>query len=228
VSLLALLHAQASAGQPILIEEGPSGEDSAVYAAFPFLARGDYPTLYAFTAFDGGVDHSFRTFMRFDLSQEIAPGACVGLAELSVIYAFDGVQPPGTGGGGGPVTTPGSLQCRPILSSWGEATATWANQPSVGAPEDVISGLAAFGEYRCDITGMVRGWVDGSLANHGVALFSDTERALGFHSFEANQPADVKTAILVTLADDPQACPEPAWAAPIAILALLSWKRLRS
>lgn len=215
--MLVALHGTAAAGDPIWIEEGPDGQDTSVYAAFPALVRGDYPTLYAFTAEDSGVDHSFRTFLRFDPSQEIAPGECIARAELSLVYAIEGVQP----GVGVPVTEPGELECRPVLAGWDEMSMNWTNQPPVASAVDVVTGIDALGEYRCDVTSLVQGWVDGSLANYGVALFSSTRRGLGFYSFEATQPPDLKSAIAVELAD-PLACPEPAAGAAALALACLA------
>jgi hypothetical protein len=114
---------------------------------------------------------------------------------------------------------PGEVECRQVRGSWREMEMTWNNQPSVGPAEDVITGIEAKGRYSCEITSMFQEWVDGERPNHGIALFSDTELGVGMNSFEAGGSAP-KNLLVVTFADDPQACPEPAAAAAAALAAL--------
>jgi len=212
----------AVAADPILID---SGEDTAVYRFLPAIARGSYPTLYAFTLQDAGQDHDFRTFLRFYPMPDLS-GACVASAEVYVYYGFDFA---GFGSGG---TGPGVLTCSPVLAPWSAASATWNNQPPIGAPTGAVENITAYDFLACDVTATVQAWADGA-PDYGIALSSPTDRVMGFYAFDAFGPGsqldpNLKPALVITLADDPQACPEPAWAAPVAIAALLSWKRRHS
>jgi hypothetical protein len=207
----------AVAADPIVVA---SGDDTAVYRFLPDLARGTYTTLYAFTLEDAGQPHDFRTFVRFDPLPNLA-GACVESATAYVYYAFD------SSGFGTGENVPGTLTCEPILEPWSGATATWNNQPSTGEPTGTVTGITSFGYLACDVTPTAQAWADGS-PNYGVALSSPTSRAMGFYSFEAQVDPFIRPALAITLADDPQACPESAWAAAVAIVALLSWKQRHS
>jgi hypothetical protein len=208
----------AGAADPILIE---SGEDTAVYRFLPGIARGSYTTLYAFTLVDAGQHHDFRTFLRFYPRPDLT-GACVESAEVYVFYGFEFE---GFGSGG---TEPGVLTCSPVLAPWSAATATWNNQPPIGDPTGMVENITAHDFLACDVTATVQAWADGA-PDYGIALSSPTDRVMGFYSFEATgvDPA-LRPALAITLADDPQACPEPAWAAAAAVAALLSWKRRHS
>jgi MYXO-CTERM domain-containing protein len=222
--VVALACLESAAGETILITEGSGGHDTAVYAFIPSLVRGDYPTLYAFSASEDGQDHSFRSFLRFDVAQEIEPGACIEEAELSLYYAVDVPSEFGT-----VPDEPGDFDCRPVLQSWNEMGTTWSSQPSVGSVVGSASGIDAYGYYGCDVTSIVQDWSAGRLANNGIAVSSNGERGIGFYSFEANVNAALKAALIVTFADDPRACPEPAApvAAALAALGAVAARRRR-
>lgn len=213
----ALLPGLASAADPVLIE---SGEDTAVYRFLPNLARGDYSTLYAFTLDDGGQQHDFRTFLRFDPLPGLA-GACVEYAAVYVYYGFDF-----TGFGSGE-DVPGTLTCEPVLAPWVEATTTWNNQPPIGAATGSVTGITAFDYLECDVTAVVQSWADGG-PDHGIALSSPTGRVMGFYSFEAQVDPVLRPALAITVADDPLACPEPVGAVtPVACAALAALRARR-
>lgn len=215
----AALPRHAVAAEPVFIE---TGDDTAVYRFLPNIARGAYTTLYAFTLQDAGQNHDFRTFIRFDPLPGLA-GACVESALVYVYYGFD-FTGFGTGGSG-----PGVLTCSPVLAPWSEASTTWNNQPPIGAPTGSVANITTYDFLACDVTATVQSWADGA-PDYGVALSSPTDRVMGFYSFEAGPPIDpvLRPALAITLADDPQTCPEPTWVAPVAIAALLSWKRRHS
>jgi hypothetical protein len=222
--LLAALAPIASRAETILIEPGVSdGEDTAVYHFIPFLARGDYPSLYAFTIAEDNQAHDFRTFLHFDLPEELL-GACVEQSDVYVYYGFD------SSGFGTGENVPGTLTCEPVLAAWDEMTMTWNSQPAIGAPLDTVTDITAFGLLSCDITPLAQAWLDGE-PNYGVALSSPTARAMGFYSSEAGSPVlqEQKPALAITIADDPQACPEPASAAAFATAAgALAVRRTRN
>jgi hypothetical protein len=208
----------ASAHEPIVIQPGAEGEDTAVYHFLPFLARGDYPTLYAFTIAEDNQAHDFRTFLRFPIPAELA-GACLESAEVFVYYGFD------ASGFGSGENVPGTVLCEPVLAAWTEAAMTWANQPPIGDALDAIENVTSFRFLGFDVTALAQSWVDGA-PNYGVALSSPTARGMGFYSFEAQVDALLRPALSITVADDPQACPETAAAVPAA-LAVLAIQRVR-
>lgn len=218
-----LLSAPIGGAETILIEPGPEGQDTAVYHFQPFLTRGDRTTLYAFTISLDDQAHDFRTFVKFDLPEGLE-GACVEEAKVLLVYAFD------SSGFGTGENVPGTLTCEPVLASWDEMTMTWANQPPIGAPLDVVTDITSFQSLAFEVGPLVQSWIDGA-PNHGVAIRSPTTRAVGFYSFEAGPPVDpaLRPALAITLAEDPQACPEPAgsWPAAIALLAGIARKRAR-
>lgn len=219
-ALLSPLTAGAAfAADPIAIEPGPEGEDTAVYRFLPNLARGDNASLYAFTFADGPQNHDFRTFLRFDLPPGL-DGICLEKAEVFVFYGFDFT----TFGAGQNV--PGTLQCAGVLAGWSEATMTWNNQPPIGAATGTITGIGDFQFLACDVTPLVQSWIEGA-PNHGIALTSPTGRVMGFYSFEAQVDPLLRPALVITPADDPLACPEPAAGAAAALVALGSLRSRR-
>jgi hypothetical protein len=211
----------ARAADPILIEPGPAGLDTAVYRFLPDSPRDpDSPSLYAFTNAGESGNHDFRSYLRFDLPESLA-GACLEKAEIYVFYGFE------FSGFGAGENVPGVLWCEPVLSAWSETGMTWNAQPARGAPVDVIEGIDAFGYLACDVTSLAQGWVDGA-PNHGIALSSPTGRVMGFYSFEAQVDPVLRPALAVTLAGDPLACPEPgravAGVAAVLVAAMRRWR----
>lgn len=58
-----------------------------------------------------------------------------------------------------------------IASWWSETGATWNTQPTYGEGYGSASiEHASFGWYSFDVTNLVRGWVNGSFSNYGVAI----------------------------------------------------------
>lgn len=211
-ALLALPIA-ARATEPILLEPGPAGRDTAVYRFLPDSPRDpDSPSLYAFSSVSASGAHDFRSFVHFEMPADLG-GVCVEKAELFVFYGF------AFSGFGEGDDAPGTLLCEPVLADWSEAGMTWNTQPPRGAAVDVIEGIESFGYLACDLTGLVQAWLDGA-PNFGVALSSPTGRVMGFYSFEAQVDPVLRPALAITPADDSFACPEPAAAGGIALTAL--------
>jgi hypothetical protein len=181
--LLALLLGAAlpaSADRLVQVRPGPEGEDVAAYGFFPSLMRGNYDTLYAFSATgETGANHSMETFIEFPVGPGfLGPNEVVKLAELRVAYSFDFDQ------FGNSNDEPGSLSCSVVTAPWDEATLVWNNKPPFAAPFQTITGITALGPLAFDVTAVVQGWATGAIPNHGVALTSASERVLGFYSFE--------------------------------------------
>lgn len=201
-----------AAAELVVLRPGPEGEDVAPYAFLPGSLRGSNPNLWATTTSLDGQDHSFITYLRFELPTDlVGPGEQVGEAMLTVVYAIDEV---GFGEGS---DVPGVLECRPVASPWSENSVTWLAQPAFGPPVDVIEGIEALGPLSFDVTGLVADWVDGVRPNHGFALTNPTSRLMGFFSFEAS----VDPLFRASLAIDVVPAPEPG-AAPSALAALVA------
>lgn len=170
----------ASADRLVRVRPGAEGKDVAAYTFFPSLARGNYDTLYAFSADDeNGLEHRMQTFLEFPVGPGLlGPNETIKLAELRVFYAFDFDQ------FGNSNDEPGTMSCHPVTQAWNETAVTWNSRPAFGAPIQTLSGINALGVLRFNITSLALGWATGAVANHGVALTSESERVLGFYSFE--------------------------------------------
>ena len=196
------------------------GEDTAPYSFLPSLARGGHPTLYAYHLAADGGEHSFETYLRFELPPDLlGPDEEIGMALLYVDYALEEAS---FGEGS---DEPGMLECRPVTSPWTEMGVTWASRPSYGEPVDVVEGIQALGPLSCDVTELVQAWVDGA-PNYGIALTNPTARILGFYSFDA--PAEIPPAQLPALFIEVVPAPEPAaGAGALAAIAALWAVRAR-
>ena len=109
-----------------------------------------------------------RLHLQFGLPQELS-GATVVFAELRV-----------------PVVSviPDSsalmLQCNPLAISWNPDEVTWDNlgdslTPEIISEDGTVFATSATGEQEAyfDITNIVRGWQDSSLANNGMLLYCE-------------------------------------------------------
>ena len=209
VAPLALLPLLASA-ETFLIQ---SGQDSAPYAFLPDLPRGFHNTAYAFTNNLDNTDHSFEYYIQFDLPPELsAPETVVDHAFAWVYYGFDFILFGDTTGENG------AIDCREVLEPWSQTNLTWNNRPAVGPVFDGWADVTERGMYWCDVTNLVRGWVDGAKPNNGIAITSDELRVIGFWTFDDGTVSpNFKPSLLV------ETVPEPTTAvALIAGVCLLS------
>jgi hypothetical protein len=53
---------------------------------------------------------------------------------------------------------------------WGEDTVNWGSQPTWGAPSVALSVASGSGDRVWNVTALLQGWLDGSLANRGLAV----------------------------------------------------------
>jgi hypothetical protein len=178
---LALCCARAAA-ESVLIQPGPAGADVAPYAFIPSLPRGQYDTAYAFSSTVDGIPHDFQYFVKFDLPAGLGGEVQYAYAWFYYGFGFDGF------GGGGSDTVPGEIRCHPVLGPWQEDTVTWNRRPSVGPPAYVHAPITGFGTVFCKLTDLVQAWLDGTRANHGIAVTSTSRRVIGMFTFEANLP----------------------------------------
>jgi uncharacterized repeat protein (TIGR01451 family) len=101
-----------------------------------------------------------RSFIRFDTSAMPA-GTSIGRATL-YLYLNSSYDFPDRSR---------TLMVYRVTSSWTESGLTWNTQPSIG--EAYGSALVTHGDwgwYAFDITGLVRGWLNGTWSNHGLVV----------------------------------------------------------
>lgn len=115
-------------------------------------------------------------FVRFDLSA-LPPAAAIARASLR-LYASQ-------------VLNTGTLEVRPALSAWDEATLTHATAPSLGAVS--ASAIISSGDEKkfilIDVTSTVQQWMSGALANNGFALLPSLSTVLRV-SFDSKESPD--------------------------------------
>ncbi len=142
--------------QNITIQPGPAeGKDSYATIFYPDSNAPDSQVLLMGNWTD-------KTYLKFDLG--ILPvGAVITNAALNLYQWF----------------TYGSsnftVGVHNVTQSWAESAITWNNQPTYSdIPENTIfvtSGAIAWRSWN--ITSLVQGWQDGSIANYGVVLAGD-------------------------------------------------------
>ena len=148
----------------VLQPNAAAGKDAAVYENLPGTNYGNDVKVWV----DGsGVTMDLRSYLQFDVSSipstNVVTGASLGL------YYYDNA-------GGSVAGTVGAYR---VISNWDEALITWNSQPSsAAASEDVVTVPAAHTDsfIYWSIDNLVRGWVEGSMANYGVKL-ADTDES---------------------------------------------------
>jgi hypothetical protein len=112
----------------------------------------------------GEFQPTYRTFIRFDLAN-IPSNAVVNSASLRLnLQSFSG-------------TGALAVEARLVLATWSETSITWNNQPArsstVTTTTSVGTTIGIF--YNFTLTSLVQSWVNGTFANHGVALQAQNE-----------------------------------------------------
>ncbi|MFC5833981.1 DNRLRE domain-containing protein [Nonomuraea insulae] len=114
-----------------------------------------------------------RSLVQFDLAGVVPAGTVIDKAELGLYYDQTLTA---TG------TTAVPLEARAVTSAWEESTATWN---SINAAMGEVAGTATYQPPQASLwhaypmTGLVRGWVDGSKPNHGVMVKAVNESVAG-------------------------------------------------
>ncbi len=109
----------------------------------------------------------YRSLLQFDLSS-IPPGCTIEKADLLLSLYRNEVQ-------SGIV----NVSVHRLLNRWMEYASSWMNQPPLSASLD---GSIAFesnsipGIHSIDVSNLVRGWYDGSIANNGLLLVGCEEQ----------------------------------------------------
>ena len=118
-----------------------------------------------------------RVYIQFDLS-ELPAGTVSSQVSKATLVLF-----PNT------VNSAGSFDLFRITSSWNEGSLTFNNAPTLAGTADAtgVSVTSANAFVTLDVTAIVKNWVDGVLANNGVALAPSVGSAINvfFDSKEA-------------------------------------------
>ncbi|NOZ06071.1 MAG: DNRLRE domain-containing protein [Chloroflexi bacterium] len=123
-----------------------------------------------------------RILVRFDLSA-IPAGSTITSAYLDLQRVFNQVSAASI--------TARNYYVWPdiVLSSWGEKTVTWDNQPATKYLSDPASDTNAGGaSTRWNVTNIVRNWVEDGHVNYGILLRGDgdTEDSYAYYSRQTN------------------------------------------
>ena len=180
-SLFAFACAALMTAPAVLSAQAPPTDDAYVLSTTPSTNYGNLPNLL--------VGTKGTAYVRFNLSS-IPLGPTVAKATLRLFV--------------NKVVTAGSVDVHQLNSSWTESAVTEANAPSKGASVDggrhtgITTSMANdFVEF--DVTALAQKWLNGSLANNGVAI-SMTSSA-GSFSFDSKESTGTghEPELLVTL-----------------------------
>ena len=160
------------------------GKDTYVYAASPENTHGS--DTYLFAGRESGSE-TCRSYIQFDLDA-IPSGAVVTDAELGLYY----INSVGTG-----LSLIGAYE---VTSAWDDETMNWHGKPDSATNSEDVNTMAeaiTFDWEYWDIDDLVQGWIDGSIANHGVVIKSVDETDEGaykaFYSSEWGTDAVKRT-----------------------------------
>lgn len=136
--------------------------DAMTFTAAPTTNLGNAEFIGAANGYGPGLD-SANSYLQFSLST--LPNGIVGSqisrATLSLFVSS--------------VISGGSIDVYRINSLWNEALITQLSAPSLGAPEYFGLSIGS-GDLNqtvsVDLTTLVRGWVDGTIPNYGIAISS--------------------------------------------------------
>jgi hypothetical protein len=153
--------------QTVTIQPGAAeGKDAEVFSGVPEINYGSV------SVFEVGNDSGSmaRTYIRFSLP-DIPATAVVTDAELYLWYLIS--------------TTPTAttVNAYQVTAAWAENTITWEEQPTYdtmvqGSAPIPASATSDFVIWELEVA-LVEGWIDGSIANHGLVLIDAAEETSG-------------------------------------------------
>ena len=179
--LLAFACAALMAAPVALSAQAPPSDDAYVLSTTPSANYGAQPNLL--------VGSKGTAYVRFNLAS-IPAGPTVAKATMRLYVNR--------------VVTPGSLDVYQLNSAWTEAGVTKASAPAKGASVDGgkhtgITAAMANDFVEFDVTALAQKWLNGSLANNGVAIgMTSVAGSFSFDSKEATGTGH-EPELLVTL-----------------------------
>src|SRR5437899_702250 len=109
------------------------------------------------------VGQGFRTFVKFDLSTLPAGTTGNNVAKATLwVYVSK-------------VSTPGSVDLVRVISPWSESTVTFNSAPSMDGAQAIAVPVTVTNSFlTIDVTALVKDWLNGVIANNGVAFVANT------------------------------------------------------
>ncbi|MFT3786602.1 MAG: DNRLRE domain-containing protein [Tepidisphaeraceae bacterium] len=222
---MTLLCSSSTQAAPATLSGTAVTTDGFIYS-FNFLATNtmDQLAVYYPTTLAAGVNpsglHNIRSLMKFDLT-----GVSFNPAtEKATITVTNTASPFGDNPSAAYPVTVGAYG---ITSAWSTSTTTWLSQPTIAATHaDAQVFSSPSGTTTFDISGLMDGWVNGSVANNGVMFISESGPVVSqagtvFPSFLASRAASGQPVLAIV------ALPEPATMAGLAIAGLALLRRTR-
>jgi hypothetical protein len=139
------------------------------------------------------IDAKYRTFLKFDLS-EFEPNE-IESAKLLINESSCGSFYSG-----------GDLTLHRVTASWSGASATWANQATIGSSIATSSGSSCGDWLSIDITTAAQNWASGSWQNYGLRVQGDESEEDTDRYFDATDGANAPFLLI----NDDEFDPEPS------------------
>ena len=152
-------------------QSGPPAADVLSYSSTPNENYGSYPSIFVQK---GSV--TSRSYIKFNLGT-LPAGVNVSKATLRLFV--------------NQIAAPGSFDVYQLNSTWSESTLTYNNAPALGTSatgnHPVAFTSSSLNQFIViDITALVQGWMNGSIANDGLALaVTTTSGSVSFDSKES-------------------------------------------
>lgn len=152
-------------------QSGPPSADVLTYSNTPNTNYGTYTSLFVQK---GSV--TSKSYIKFNLGT-LPSGVNVSKATLRLFVDQ--------------VAAPGSFDVYQLNGAWGESTLTYNNAPALGTSatgnHPIAFTSSTLNQFIViDITALVQGWMNGSIANNGVALgLTTSSGAVAFDSKES-------------------------------------------
>jgi len=140
--------------ETLILQPGSEGKDADVDEEYPNTNTGSYSGLYVgyYTV------ARWRAYLQFDLSPNPLPANAVVTNAYLRLYQYYG-------------TGSLSVGVYQVTSNWAENSITWNNQPSSASTAEDFYTISSSSTWRYwHVDDLVKGWLDGSIANYGVLV----------------------------------------------------------
>lgn len=154
LAALGLTAAMVAGSCNAIADTAKPSDDTYLNSASPAQVNGATTSQFVRNVGTGGTRHAL---LRFDLGA--FPAGPIQKATLRLWIRM--------------VDDPGTVQIFSIQSAWTEDTVSWNTPPTLGATPIASLAVAAVNDdnyVSVDLTSQVQAWLDGSAANHGIAL----------------------------------------------------------
>ncbi|MCC6337317.1 MAG: DNRLRE domain-containing protein [Myxococcales bacterium] len=201
LGLISALSAAANGPRRVTLQRTAAATPGPVQDCYVWQESPDYngnsDTLYVGQV--GATDK--ESFLRFDVSSEVAAGQVVVDARLVLGVMGTNGQP---------------IRVHEVTAAWGETEPTWATFGASYASTAVTQFTPEAGRVSVPLTSLVQGWVDGK-PNHGVALVQDTLTP-STEFFSSDHPTLSVRPALELVIDEPPAPEAPLVASAVPAL----------